>query len=46
MPNTAHFIFQVDLVKHFLARIVGLILVPLFLYVTIFALHFVVLSKR
>uniref|UniRef100_A0A3Q1H5A0 Protein O-mannosyl-transferase 2 n=1 Tax=Anabas testudineus TaxID=64144 RepID=A0A3Q1H5A0_ANATE len=35
----------VDLVKHFLARIVGLILLPLFLYVTIFALHFVVLSK-
>uniref|UniRef100_A0A7N6B4G4 Protein O-mannosyl-transferase 2 n=1 Tax=Anabas testudineus TaxID=64144 RepID=A0A7N6B4G4_ANATE len=31
--------------KHFLARIVGLILLPLFLYVTIFALHFVVLSK-
>ncbi|XP_056282897.1 protein O-mannosyl-transferase 2 isoform X2 [Pseudoliparis swirei] len=35
----------VEITKHFLARIVGLILVPLFLYVTIFAVHFVVLNK-
>uniref|UniRef100_A0A8C2ZT75 Protein O-mannosyl-transferase 2 n=1 Tax=Cyclopterus lumpus TaxID=8103 RepID=A0A8C2ZT75_CYCLU len=35
----------VEISKHFLARVVGLILVPLFLYVTIFAVHFVVLNK-
>uniref|UniRef100_A0A667YRY0 Protein O-mannosyl-transferase 2 n=1 Tax=Myripristis murdjan TaxID=586833 RepID=A0A667YRY0_9TELE len=35
----------VDIAKHFLARVVGLILLPLFLYVTIFAIHFVVLNK-
>uniref|UniRef100_A0A3P9K8N8 Protein O-mannosyl-transferase 2 n=1 Tax=Oryzias latipes TaxID=8090 RepID=A0A3P9K8N8_ORYLA len=35
----------VDLLKHFLARVAGLILLPLFLYVTIFAVHFVVLNK-
>lgn len=35
----------VDIAKHFLARVFGLILLPLFLYVTIFALHFVVLNK-
>ncbi|XP_036069729.1 protein O-mannosyl-transferase 2 [Oryzias melastigma] len=34
-----------DVSKHFLARVVGLILIPLFLYVTIFAVHFVVLNK-
>lgn len=37
---------QVDVAKHFLARVVGLILLPLLLYVTIFAVHFVVLNKR
>uniref|UniRef100_A0A7N8XP28 Protein O-mannosyl-transferase 2 n=1 Tax=Mastacembelus armatus TaxID=205130 RepID=A0A7N8XP28_9TELE len=31
--------------KHFLARVVGLILLPLLLYVAIFAVHFVVLNK-
>uniref|UniRef100_A0A3P9H9U0 Protein O-mannosyl-transferase 2 n=1 Tax=Oryzias latipes TaxID=8090 RepID=A0A3P9H9U0_ORYLA len=35
----------VDVLKHFLARVAGLILLPLFLYVTIFAVHFVVLNK-
>uniref|UniRef100_A0A4W6EX21 Protein O-mannosyl-transferase 2 n=1 Tax=Lates calcarifer TaxID=8187 RepID=A0A4W6EX21_LATCA len=35
----------VDIAKHFLARVVGLILLPLFIYVTIFAIHFVVLNK-
>uniref|UniRef100_A0AAQ5Z4D4 Protein O-mannosyl-transferase 2 n=1 Tax=Amphiprion ocellaris TaxID=80972 RepID=A0AAQ5Z4D4_AMPOC len=35
----------VDVAKHFLARVVGLILLPLFLYVTVFAVHFVVLNK-
>ncbi|CAM9232282.1 unnamed protein product [Lampetra planeri] len=37
---------QVDVAKHFLARVAVLILLPLFLYVTIFAIHFVVLNKR
>lgn len=37
---------QVEITKHFLARVVGLILLPVFLYVTIFAIHFVVLNKR
>ncbi|XP_020775426.1 protein O-mannosyl-transferase 2 [Boleophthalmus pectinirostris] len=35
----------VDITKHFAARVFGLILLPLFLYVTIFAVHFVVLNK-
>ncbi|XP_054651535.1 protein O-mannosyl-transferase 2 isoform X2 [Dunckerocampus dactyliophorus] len=35
----------VDFVKHLLARVVALILLPVFLYVTIFAIHFVVLNK-
>uniref|UniRef100_A0A665W3Y6 Protein O-mannosyl-transferase 2 n=1 Tax=Echeneis naucrates TaxID=173247 RepID=A0A665W3Y6_ECHNA len=35
----------VDIAKHFLARVVGLILFPLFFYVTVFAIHFVVLNK-
>lgn len=35
----------VDIGKHFVARVFGLILLPLFLYVTIFAVHFVVLNK-
>ncbi|XP_056152188.1 protein O-mannosyl-transferase 2 [Lampris incognitus] len=35
----------IDIVKHLLARVVGLILLPLFLYVTVFALHFVILNK-
>ncbi|KAF7201947.1 protein O-mannosyl-transferase 2 [Nothobranchius furzeri] len=34
-----------DVAKHFLARVVGLILLPLILYVTIFAVHFAVLNK-
>ncbi|XP_077477713.1 protein O-mannosyl-transferase 2 [Stigmatopora argus] len=34
-----------DVGKHLLARILGLILLPLFLYTTIFAVHFVVLNK-
>lgn len=37
---------QVKVTKHFLARVLGLIVLPLLLYVTIFAVHFVVLSKR
>lgn len=37
---------QVDIAKHFLARAFALILLPLILYVTIFAVHFVVLNKR
>lgn len=37
---------QVEIAKHFLARVVGLIVLPLLLYVTIFAVHFVVLNKR
>lgn len=37
---------QVDIAKHFMARVVGLIMLPLLLYVTIFAVHFVVLNKR
>lgn len=37
---------QVEIAKHFLARVVGLIALPLLLYVTIFAVHFVVLNKR
>uniref|UniRef100_A0A8C5G3H0 Protein O-mannosyl-transferase 2 n=1 Tax=Gouania willdenowi TaxID=441366 RepID=A0A8C5G3H0_GOUWI len=35
----------VDFGKHFLARVLGLILLPLFLYVTIFTVHFAVLNK-
>ncbi|XP_034015477.1 protein O-mannosyl-transferase 2 [Thalassophryne amazonica] len=35
----------VDITKHLLARVFGLILLPLFLYFTIFAVHFVVLNK-
>ncbi|XP_030298848.1 protein O-mannosyl-transferase 2 [Sparus aurata] len=35
----------VDITKHLLARVVGLILLPLLLYITIFAIHFVVLNK-
>uniref|UniRef100_A0A669E016 Protein O-mannosyl-transferase 2 n=1 Tax=Oreochromis niloticus TaxID=8128 RepID=A0A669E016_ORENI len=35
----------VDIAKHFLARAFALILLPLILYVTIFAVHFVVLNK-
>ncbi|KAM9571160.1 protein O-mannosyl-transferase 2 isoform 2-T2 [Salvelinus alpinus] len=34
-----------DFGKHLLSRVFGLILLPLFLYVTIFAVHFVVLNK-
>lgn len=34
-----------DVTLHFLARVFGLIVVPLFLYVTVFAVHFVVLNK-
>ncbi|XP_041827966.1 protein O-mannosyl-transferase 2 [Melanotaenia boesemani] len=34
-----------DIAMHFLARVAGLILLPLFLYITIFAVHFVVLNK-
>jgi len=44
---THHLVWlQMEIAKHFLARVVGLILLPLFLYVTIFAIHFVVLNKR
>uniref|UniRef100_A0A3B3UDW9 Protein O-mannosyl-transferase 2 n=1 Tax=Poecilia latipinna TaxID=48699 RepID=A0A3B3UDW9_9TELE len=35
----------VDVAKHFLARVVGLILLPLFLYVLVFAVHFALLNK-
>uniref|UniRef100_A0A673C3P4 Protein O-mannosyl-transferase 2 n=1 Tax=Sphaeramia orbicularis TaxID=375764 RepID=A0A673C3P4_9TELE len=34
-----------DIAKHLLARVIGLILLPLFLYVTIFGIHFVVLNR-
>uniref|UniRef100_A0A3B5M2U2 Protein O-mannosyl-transferase 2 n=1 Tax=Xiphophorus couchianus TaxID=32473 RepID=A0A3B5M2U2_9TELE len=34
-----------DVAKHFLARVVGLILLPLFLYVAVFAVHFALLNK-
>lgn len=37
---------QVDVGKHFLARVVGLILLPMLLYVAVFAVHFVVLNHR
>lgn len=37
---------QVEIGKHFLARVAGLIVLPLLLYITIFAVHFVVLNKR
>lgn len=37
---------QMEITKHFLARVVGLIVLPLLLYVAIFAVHFVVLNKR
>lgn len=37
---------QVEVAKHFLARVVGLIVLPLLLYITIFAVHFVVLNQR
>lgn len=37
---------QAEVTKHFLARVVGLIVLPLLLYVTIFAVHFIVLNKR
>ena len=40
------FWLQVDIAKHLLARVIGLILLPLLLYITIFAIHFVVLNKR
>uniref|UniRef100_A0A8C1KFY8 Protein O-mannosyl-transferase 2 n=1 Tax=Cyprinus carpio TaxID=7962 RepID=A0A8C1KFY8_CYPCA len=35
----------VDFGKHLLARVFGLIMLPLFLYTTIFAVHFVVLNR-
>lgn len=35
-----------EVTKHFLARVVGLIVLPLLLYVTIFAVHVIVLNKR
>ncbi|KAI4900392.1 hypothetical protein NFI96_017768, partial [Prochilodus magdalenae] len=35
----------VDFMKHLIARIFGLIMVPLFLYTTIFAVHFVILNR-
>uniref|UniRef100_A0A3Q3W0E8 Protein O-mannosyl-transferase 2 n=1 Tax=Mola mola TaxID=94237 RepID=A0A3Q3W0E8_MOLML len=35
----------VEIAKHFLARVFGLIVLPLLLYVTIFAVHFAVLNK-
>ncbi|XP_077395910.1 protein O-mannosyl-transferase 2 isoform X2 [Festucalex cinctus] len=35
----------VDVTKHLLARVMALILLPVFLYITIFAVHFVVLNK-
>lgn len=35
----------VEIAKHFLARVAGLIVLPLLLYITIFAVHFVVLNK-
>ncbi|XP_029688613.1 protein O-mannosyl-transferase 2 isoform X2 [Takifugu rubripes] len=34
-----------EVTKHFLARVVGLIVLPLLLYVAIFAVHFLVLNK-
>ncbi|CAL8300074.1 unnamed protein product [Boreogadus saida] len=35
----------VDVAKHLLARVTGLVLLPLLLYVTVFAVHFAVLNK-
>lgn len=35
----------VDFGKHLLARVFGLIMLPLFLYTTIFAIHFIVLNR-
>lgn len=35
----------VDFGKHLLARVFGLIMLPLFLYTTIFAVHFIVLNR-
>lgn len=37
---------QVDFTKHLFARVFGLIMLPLFLYTTIFAVHFVALNRR
>lgn len=37
---------QVEIGKHFLARVAGLIVLPLLLYITIFSVHFIVLNKR
>ncbi|XP_026864714.2 protein O-mannosyl-transferase 2 [Electrophorus electricus] len=36
---------MVDFVKHLSARIFGLIMLPLFLYTTVFAIHFVILNR-
>ena len=41
-----YFSFQVDIFKHFLARAICLIGVPVICYMIIFAVHFKVLSKR
>ncbi|XP_053366537.1 protein O-mannosyl-transferase 2 isoform X1 [Clarias gariepinus] len=35
----------VDFAKHLAARVFGLIMIPLFLYTTIFAVHFVILNR-
>lgn len=37
---------QVGFAKHLAARVFGLIMIPLFLYTTIFAVHFVILNRR
>lgn len=37
---------QVDFAKHLAARVFGLIMIPLFLYTTMFAVHFVILNRR
>lgn len=35
----------VDFAKHLTARVFGLIMIPLFLYTTVFAVHFVILNR-
>lgn len=47
MPTTyGGFCLQVTVGKHLTARILCLIVLPLVLYVTIFAVHVMVLNKR
>lgn len=38
-------VFQLDVVKHALARSIGLILVPIIIYISTFYIHFSLFSK-